>query len=83
MVQGWSGWAGSGGAGPFWLKATKSATSPPELAGSAEPVREVTMIIRCRARQQSLTRAGWRLVDAYPSRWNGDPVRAALELTSP
>jgi hypothetical protein len=36
-----------------------------------------------RARQQSLTRAGWRLVDAYPSRWNGDPVRAALELTSP
>ena len=29
-----------------------------------------------------LTRAGWRMVDAYPSRWGGDPVRAALELSA-
>jgi hypothetical protein len=35
-----------------------------------------------RARQRSLTGAGWRLVDAYPSRWGGDPVRAALELSA-
>jgi hypothetical protein len=32
-----------------------------------------------RARQRSLTRAGWQLVDAYASRWAGDPVRAALD----
>ncbi len=34
------------------------------------------------ARQRALTRAGWRMVDAYPSRWGGDPVRAALELSA-
>ncbi len=32
------------------------------------------------ARWTELTRSGWRLVEAYPSRWGGDPVRAALEL---
>ncbi len=31
-------------------------------------------------RQETLLRAGWRLVDAFPSRWGGDPVRAALHL---
>jgi hypothetical protein len=31
-------------------------------------------------RQLTLLRAGWRLVDAFASRWGGDPVRAALEL---
>jgi len=31
-------------------------------------------------RQETLLRAGWRLVDAFPSRWAGDPVRAALDL---
>ena len=31
-------------------------------------------------RQETLARAGWRLVDAYPSRWGGDAVRAALDL---
>jgi AAA domain len=31
-------------------------------------------------RQETLLRAGWRLVDAFPSRWDGDAVRAALEL---
>jgi hypothetical protein len=35
-----------------------------------------------RHRQRSLARAGWRMVDAFPSRWDGDPVRAALDLTS-
>ncbi|WBB94982.1 MULTISPECIES: DEAD/DEAH box helicase [unclassified Solwaraspora] len=32
------------------------------------------------ARQRALRRAGWTLVDALASRWNGDPVRAALEI---
>ena len=31
-------------------------------------------------RQRELRRAGWRLVDAFASRWNADPVRAALDL---
>jgi hypothetical protein len=31
-------------------------------------------------RQATLLRAGWRLVDAFPSRWAGNPVRAALDL---
>ncbi|GAA2618946.1 hypothetical protein GCM10010436_23240 [Paractinoplanes durhamensis] len=34
------------------------------------------------ARQRALHRAGWRLIDAFPSRWNGDPRRAALELAA-
>ncbi|GIF19797.1 superfamily I DNA/RNA helicase [Actinoplanes tereljensis] len=34
------------------------------------------------ARQQALHRSGWRLLDAFPSRWNGDPRRAALELAA-
>jgi hypothetical protein len=33
-------------------------------------------------RQLTLTRAGWRLVDAFPSRWAADPVRAAVELAN-
>lgn len=33
-------------------------------------------------RQSALHRAGWRLVDAFPSRWGGDPRRAALEITA-
>ncbi|GIM97768.1 DEAD/DEAH box helicase [Paractinoplanes toevensis] len=33
-------------------------------------------------RQRALHRAGWRLLDAFPSRWNGDPRRAALELAA-
>ena len=32
------------------------------------------------ARWSELIRSGWRLVEAYPSRWGGDPVRAALEV---
>jgi hypothetical protein len=32
------------------------------------------------ARWTELSRAGWRLVEAFPSRWAGDPVRAALEV---
>ena len=32
------------------------------------------------ARQRALHRAGWRLVDGFPSRWQGDPRRAALEI---
>ena len=31
-------------------------------------------------RQQTLRRAGWRLVDAFASRWSEDPVRAALDI---
>ncbi len=31
-------------------------------------------------RQGALHRAGWRLVDAFPSRWHGDVRRAALEI---
>jgi hypothetical protein len=31
-------------------------------------------------RHRELTAAGWRLVDAYPSRWEGDAVRAALTI---
>nr|WP_231956892.1 MULTISPECIES: ATP-binding protein [unclassified Actinoplanes] len=33
-------------------------------------------------RQAVLHRAGWRLVDAFPSRWQGDVRRAALELAA-
>jgi hypothetical protein len=33
-------------------------------------------------RQSALHRAGWQLVDAFPSRWDGDPRRAALEIAA-
>jgi hypothetical protein len=33
-------------------------------------------------RQLVLARAGWRLRDAFPSRWGGDPVPAALTLAA-
>ncbi|HEX8630802.1 MAG TPA: AAA domain-containing protein, partial [Catenuloplanes sp.] len=33
------------------------------------------------ARQRALTRAGWRLIDAFASRWAADPARAAVELS--
>ncbi|HEY2673459.1 MAG TPA: ATP-binding protein [Rugosimonospora sp.] len=33
-------------------------------------------------RQRTLLGAGWRLVDAFPSRWAGDPVRAAIEVST-
>ena len=33
-------------------------------------------------RQETLRRAGWRLMDAFPSRWADDPVRAALDIAS-
>jgi hypothetical protein len=33
-------------------------------------------------RHRSLRRTGWRLIDAFASRWGGDPARAAVELTS-
>lgn len=33
-------------------------------------------------RQRTLARAGWRLVDAFASRWSGDPVRATVALTA-
>jgi hypothetical protein len=32
------------------------------------------------ARQRELTRAGRRLLDAYPSHWSGNAVAAALAL---
>jgi hypothetical protein len=32
-------------------------------------------------RQRALRAAGWQLVDAFASRWSGDAVRAALELS--
>ena len=32
------------------------------------------------ARHRMLAAAGWRIVDGYPSRWDGDPTRAAVEL---
>jgi hypothetical protein len=34
-------------------------------------------------RQRALLRAGWTLRDAFASRWSADPVRAALDLTTP
>ncbi|MFC6020389.1 DEAD/DEAH box helicase [Plantactinospora solaniradicis] len=34
------------------------------------------------ARQRALGQAGWVLVDAFASRWGGDPVRAALEIAA-
>ncbi|MBE1492364.1 AAA domain-containing protein [Plantactinospora soyae] len=34
------------------------------------------------ARQRALDQAGWVLVDAFASRWAGDPVRAALEISA-
>ena len=34
------------------------------------------------ARQAVLHRSGWTLIDAFPSRWNGDPRRAALEIAA-
>ncbi|GIH15420.1 AAA domain-containing protein [Rugosimonospora africana] len=33
-------------------------------------------------RQRTLRGAGWRLVDAFPSRWAGDPLRAAIDLSA-
>ncbi|WP_344620430.1 DEAD/DEAH box helicase, partial [Dactylosporangium salmoneum] len=33
-------------------------------------------------RQRELLRAGWTLREAFASRWQGDPVRAALHLSS-
>lgn len=33
-------------------------------------------------RQRTLLTAGWRLVDAFPSRWAGDPLRAAIDLST-
>jgi hypothetical protein len=33
-------------------------------------------------RQRALHRAGWRLIDAFASRWAGDPRRAALEVAA-
>ncbi|MFC3742466.1 AAA domain-containing protein [Paractinoplanes deccanensis] len=33
-------------------------------------------------RQAALHRAGWRLMDAFASRWQGDPRRAALEISA-
>jgi superfamily I DNA/RNA helicase len=33
-------------------------------------------------RQRALHRSGWRLVDGFPSRWQGDPRRAALEIAA-
>lgn len=32
------------------------------------------------ARQRALHRTGWLLLDGFPSRWDGDPRRAALEI---
>jgi hypothetical protein len=32
------------------------------------------------ARHRLLVTAGWRHADGYPTRWDGDPTRAALEL---
>jgi hypothetical protein len=34
------------------------------------------------ARQRSLVRTGWRMVDAFASRWSGDPGAAAIALTT-
>ncbi|MFY1672235.1 AAA domain-containing protein [Plantactinospora sp. WMMB334] len=34
------------------------------------------------ARHGALVRAGWVVADAFPSRWGGDPVRAALEIAA-
>ncbi|WP_229074736.1 AAA domain-containing protein [Actinoplanes sp. DH11] len=34
------------------------------------------------SRQTALHRAGWHLIDAFPSRWNHDPRRAALEIAA-
>jgi len=34
------------------------------------------------ARQRTLHGLGWRLADAFPSRWHGDPRRAALEVAA-
>jgi hypothetical protein len=31
-------------------------------------------------RERALRRAGWRLLDAFPSRWSDNPAAAALEL---
>jgi hypothetical protein len=33
-------------------------------------------------RQRALRNGGWRLVDAFPSRWGGDAARAALDLAA-
>ncbi|MFY1686841.1 DEAD/DEAH box helicase [Plantactinospora sp. WMMB782] len=34
------------------------------------------------ARHRALVQAGWVVVDAFASRWGGDPVRAALEVAA-
>jgi hypothetical protein len=34
-------------------------------------------------RYRALVGAGWRMVDAFPSRWSGNPVEAALALAAP
>jgi hypothetical protein len=33
-------------------------------------------------RRRALHRAGWRVLDAYPTRWDRDPVRAAIDLAT-
>ena len=33
-------------------------------------------------RHRALTRLGWRMIDAYPTRWDGDVVRACIDLTT-
>ncbi|HKE72793.1 MAG TPA: AAA domain-containing protein, partial [Acidimicrobiales bacterium] len=34
------------------------------------------------ARRRALAAAGWRLVDGWPTRWDHDPTRAAVELAT-
>ena len=31
-------------------------------------------------RHRALVRTGWRVVDGYPSRWEGDAARAAFDI---
>ena len=33
-------------------------------------------------RHRLLTRMGWQVRDAFPTRWEGDPVRAAVSLVT-
>ncbi|MEU4564552.1 AAA domain-containing protein [Actinoplanes sp. NPDC023936] len=54
------------------------------VAGSPERFAGVICSVHSEhlARQVALHRAGWQLIDAFPSRWGGDPKRAALEIAA-
>ncbi|GIE94270.1 hypothetical protein Ari01nite_17350 [Paractinoplanes rishiriensis] len=77
---------GRAGVGPGGFAAAQienTVSAPGESAGVAGLICAVhpdgpAAHIR---RERALRRAGWRLLDAFPSRWSDNPAAAALELS--